>query len=281
MSNYFFRARVVPAAPAIFALILFLGLAPLGYAGAGVVLIGGLSREAKVQPGAKISGIIYLRNVTAEPVEVKVSLADYLFSADGKSSYDPPGSHPRSNATWVVLSPSRLTIQPEVTASVSYTIQAPKDGLSGTYWSVVLVEPVPKSDPEYLATKKDQVSLGIRTVNRYAVLLATDIGETGNEKVAFLDKQLLIKENERILQVDVANIGERQLRPAVWVELYDQQASLVGRFEGLLYRIYPGCSVRYQFPLSGVPAGRYQALFVVDNGGSGVFGAQYVLEIPK
>ena len=65
---------------------------------ASVSVVGGLTREIVLQPGARTEGCIVLRNNTDQPQEVKVYQTDYLFWADGRNEYGEPGATPRSNA---------------------------------------------------------------------------------------------------------------------------------------------------------------------------------------
>lgn len=248
---------------------------------AEVSVIGGLTREVTLDPGGRTEGRIILRNAGDEPQEVKVYQTDYRFWADGRNEYGEPGGVPRSNARWITHSPQQLTIPPRATESVYYTIQAPaQEGLCGTYWSMLMVEPIAAETLEPPQPEEDRVTIGIRTVMRYAIQMVTHIGDTGVRELKFADKQLIVEGEKRALRLDLENTGERWLVPRVWVELYDEQGTSLGRFEGGQFRIYPGCSVRYQIDLSEVPPGKYRALIVADNGDEYVFGAQYDLELP-
>jgi len=109
--------------------------------------------------------------------------------------------------------------------------------------------------------------------------MLTHIGDTGTRKIKFLDKKLFSQDGKTILQMDIENIGERWLTPTLWVELYDNQGTELGRFESGKRRIYPSCSVRYKVDLTDVPEGKYKALVVADNGDEYVFGAKYDLGI--
>ena len=247
---------------------------------APVSVVGGLTREATLQPGAKTEGRIVLRNSTDQPQEVKVYQTDYLFWADGRNQYGEPGSTPRSNARWIVHTPQQLTVPPRATESVYYTIQVPaQEDLRGTYWSMLMVEPISAETLEPPKPEEGKVTIGIRSVMRYAIQIVTHIGDTGTRDLKFADKQLLVEEGKPTLRLDLENTGERWLRPLIWAELYDQQGLSLGRFEGGRFRIYPGCSVRYHIDLSEVPAGKYRALIVADNGDEYVFGAQYDLDL--
>lgn len=243
---------------------------------AGISVVGGLTQEkiANPGPGDKFERTILLKNTEKKPLGVKIYKTDYLFYSDGTTLYGEPGGVPRSNASWITISPNRLTIHPGETVPVHYAVRVPDDpDLKGTYWGMVMVEPLAE------AASEENGKFGIQTVVRYGIQVVTHIGNSGTRQIKFSDKKLIVADGKRKLQIDMENIGERGLSPSVWTELYDQQGKLVGRFESSQLRIYPGCSVRHHVNLTDVPEGRYKALVVADNGDEYIFGAQYNLEI--
>lgn len=247
---------------------------------AGVSLIGGLSHKKQAEVGKTYKGIILIRNSGNKSQEVKLYQNDYLFFFDGTNIYGEPGKDPRSNADWLIFNPHRLTIPPDSTAAVNYTLKVPEDPkLVGTYWSVLMVEGIPETSPESGQAKKSETRIGITQVVRYAVQMVTHIGDTGERKLKFLDKKLLKEEEKTILQVDIENIGERYLSQFLWVELYDEQGRYIGQFEGRRLGTFPGTSVRNRVDLSDVPKGSYKAMVVVDCGGDYIFGADYTLKV--
>lgn len=278
---------------ALYLFLLFVVLANTALAGVSVV--GGLTREKALEPGAKLEGTIKLQNTGETTRQVNVYQTDYLFYADGSNLYGEPGSTARSNADWFTISPKRLTIPPGEAASVHYSGQVPEirelasintglelldqPNLVGTYWSMVMVEPVPETDLEAVEGEAGKVKIGIQTKVRYGIQIITNIGDTGVRRINFLDKRLANQEGKITLQLEIENVGERWLSPTVWVELYGDEGMQVGRFEAGKKRIYPECSVRHEVDLSGVPKGNYKALVVVDNGDEYVFGAKYDLGI--
>ncbi len=236
---------------------------------AGVAVVGSLARSHNVQPGQSFEGIILVKNTGRESVEVRLSQTDYQFFADGRTRYDPPGSHPRSNADWLTVRPVRFSLGADETVSVSYKGVVPeKPDLAGTYWSIVMVEPLARS-------ANNPTGLVVQTQVRFGVQLVTEVGDAPRGPIRVLDKKLIQKK----LQLDLENSGVRLLIPSVWVELFNRQGQSVGKFEAGRSRIFPGCSVRYQVDLTDVPAGRYSALVIVDNGDENVMGAQYELEL--
>jgi hypothetical protein len=262
---------------------------------AGISIMGDLAQEQSLQPGEKFEGTINLKNTGPKACQVNVYQTDYLFYADGTNIYDKAGNTSRSNASWISVGPSRLTILPDQTASVYYTVQVPEpvqlasgnnevqvNGnslLIGTYWSMVMIEPVPETGTEEIEDRTGRVTMGIQTRIRYGIQIITNIGDTGTREIKFENKKLFSQDGRTFLQMDITNFGQRWLYPNVWLELYNQEGKNLGHFESDQKRIYPGCSVRHKIELPNALPGKYQALIVADNGDDYVFGAKYNLEI--
>jgi len=245
---------------------------------AGILINSGLSQEYIVQPGGKVEGKITVRNTDASPLQVKIYQKDYLFFANGEAVYGEPGSTPRSNAGWISLSPTQLAVPPQEAAAVYYTIQVPeKLDLTGTYWSMVMVEPMAELGPDGNPGEKDQ--LRIQTIVRYGIQIVTDVGTGASRQIRFLDKKLIHERGQKILQLDIENIGESWLLASVWAEVYGKDGKSAGRFECGRARVYPGCSIRQGADLTKVPPGEYRVLVVVDNEDGYAVGAQYDLKV--
>jgi hypothetical protein len=258
---------------------------------AGILVMGELTREKTLQPGESFEGTINLKNTGETSCQVNVYQTDYLFYAEGSNIYGKTGTAVRSNADWLSVAPNRLTIPPNQMASVYYTVRVPQiqklastyndfqvpesPDLIGTYWSMVMVEPVPQTGPESIEDETRKAKMGIQTKIRYGIQMVTNIGDSGTRKIKFSDKRLTNQDGRRFLQIDIENIGERWLAPTLWVEIYDKHGAKAGRFESSKKRIYPGCSVRHKVDLTDVPKGKYKALVVADNGDEYVFGAKY------
>lgn len=245
-------------------------------ADAGMSVLGELSHVNILGPGEKGEGVIVLKNTEDSPVGVKVYQTDYLFFSDGRNLYDNPGSHPRSNALWLTLGRTQVVIPPQATFPLYYTVQAPRDTvLSGTYWSMIMVEQIPVATDE---CPKPKNSIGITTIMRYGVQIITEIGDTGTNNIKFLEKKLIQKDGKTLLQLDVENTGNKWYSPLVSCDLYNTEGAFVKRYECKKVRIFPTCSVSYQIPLD-VPKGKYKALILFDIGKNDIFGAEYDMEI--
>jgi hypothetical protein len=262
---------------AVFFLFIFLLAADTCLA--GVSVIGELARKKTVRPGERYEGVVTVKNSGDTAAEVRLYQTDYLFYADGRNIYGEPGSAPRSNAPWITAGPTQLTVPPKGTSAFHYTVKVPENnGLKGSFWSLLMVEPLAPPPPE-TEGKKGKVSVGLQTVIRYAVQIVTDIEESGERKIAFLNRQLTTKDGKTTFSVDIGNSGERRLSPVVWMDLYSAAGTHAGRFDSGRKGLYPECSVRNLFDLTEVPSGTYSALVVVDNEDDHVFGGQYEIVI--
>lgn len=257
-------------------------------ASAQVSVRSALSDDREVLPGATYTGTILVRNETDQPQQARIYQTDYHFYSDGTNRYEEAGTMPRSNAGWIQFSPSLLTLPPGETLPVSYEVTVPDTvGQAvpvGTYWSMVMVEGIPPNSPTSTLGDATHIHLGVQQVTRYGVQIATHvIGQPADlplKAVVLPDVNLVQQENgAKVLNIAVENTGVQMIRPAMWVEVYDEQGQSKGRIEGAVYRIYPGTSILQQFDLGQLPAGTYQALVVVDAGGNDLFGAQYTLDL--
>ena len=262
---------------------LFIVLFP-GQLKSQILVVGDLSRDREAQAGEKYEETIMLRNDSNEPQEAKIYQTDYSFKFDGTNNYAEPGTSPRSNAKWIVYSPTFVTVPPLSNATISYTVTVPAEignaKLIGTYWSMMMVEGIPKGAGESsMPTDPKKVQMGIRQIIRYGIQIATHIAKTGQKSIRFLDTKLVTgKAGERSLVIDIENNGDIGFRPDVYVELFNDKGVSVGKFPGSKSRIYPGTSIRQTIDLTKVPSGTYKAMVVVDGGGEDIFGAQHTIK---
>ena len=261
----------------LFGLLFILLLA--GAASGNLTVLGGLSHERTADRGDAYEGIIRVRNDDQTPCEIRAYQTDYAFQADGTTFYNDPGTSPRSNASWVSISPQWLTLPGMSTASIRYRVEVPPDDeLHGSYWSMVMIEPTVAAS-QVISDEGGRNQIGLLTFVRYGVQIVTDIRDTGNTEIRFSDTKLVARDGRRLLEVDLENTGDTWLSPLFSVDLYDEQGAHAVHLDGERQRIYPGCSVRHQLDLTDIPDGQYKALAIVDNRDEYVFGAQYDLWI--
>lgn len=247
---------------------------------AQVAVLDDAVQERAARPGETYEGVLRVRNTTGAPLEVKVYLTDYAFDADGGTDYPPAGSLPRSSARWVGLGTSALRLAAGETAQVPYRVAVPAGAGDGSYWTMVMVEPLQAGDAEATRPAPARGQVGLRAKMRFGVQLATHVGPpAAGTELAFAAPRAVASGGRRALEVDVRNPGARAVRPALRLELFDRDGNAVARVEAVRGLLYPGTSLRHSFDLGAVPAGTYHALVVGDAGGDRLFGARYDLAL--
>lgn len=285
----------------LFVIFIILSMSTCGKA--EVIIEGKLIREKSVQPGETYQVYIQIKNNGTRPAQIKIYQTDYLFSYQGWCRYpEPAGQIERSNGNWINFTPSLLVIPPRENSTINCTIHVPSDySLKGTYWSMLMIEEmIPDDEINHSNTPDPQTTdstLNIQQIMRYGIQLISNIGDSGTRDLKILDQKLILsppsennkdnneenliekREEEYVLQLDIENTGERLLRPLAWVELYDQQGSFIGRYEGGKFIIFPENSVRYKINLKNLLSQEYKALVILDNGDENIWGSQFTLSI--
>jgi hypothetical protein len=256
----------------------------LNSAHAAVMLSGGLSHEYTLNPGGTVSGVLELKNTGNEPAEVKIYQEDVKVKADGSTEYTPgTGSHPRSNASWISLDTDRVTLDAGASQSVPYTLHVPTGNLQGSYWSMLMLEPVSnKSRESQLAqTAQDQPSLTIHQKVRYAVQVLTNVGNKGASELNFAAPSVARDDQGvRWFSVDLSNTGTRHSRPKVSLDVFAADGSSIGKFEAETHGLYNNEREAFNINLNSLQPGNYKALLAAEDNNSGqVFGSDINLTI--
>ena len=250
-----------------------------------VAVTSGWRTERSATPGETYQGAITLHNATDTTQMVTLSLADYGFDAAGSSSFGAPGSNVRSNASWITLSQQAVSVPPQGTQVVGYTVIVPAGASAdmyilgapagivpsgGTYWSVVLVEgedrsPAPADPSEFTITPKI----------RYAVQLVTHVGQTGECQLAFGAPRV----QTGTMQVDITGAGTRACRPNLKLEVYNSDGALQQATTLRGSYLYPGTSFRQKFDMAPLTPGAYSFLLLADVGADRLQGARFQVQV--
>ncbi|MEA4936152.1 MAG: hypothetical protein VB102_05855 [Paludibacter sp.] len=242
-------------------------------ANASVEVLGSLKHAYKVKPGDVIKGEIKIQNNDSTDQEVKVYQTDLLYNLEEKTFYDEPGNNKRSNAQWIQFSPKSVILKSKEVRLVQYEIMVPQNSeLKGTYWSVIMVEGVVPIDPN------QKGDLNIRTVTRYAIQMVTDMSETGNGLLKFMEPTLVREDKKLFLAVDLVNNGDHYIAPEVSLELFDESGQSAGIITAPKKGLYPTTSTRFKLDLEGIQSKKtYKAMIIAAGQGDDVFGLEYTL----
>jgi len=250
-------------------------LAPVA-ARAQIAVVGSTVEERVAAAGESYVGTVVVRNLTQQDQPVRIYQTDYLFFADGTSHFNDPGTTARSNAPWITPTVRSLLVPPQSEMTVTYTVKVPaSDSLKGTYWSAIMVEGAPN---EANRSSGGRPQVGVGSVMRYAVQVATHIQASGSRKVTFANSKFLTNpDSTQTFELDVLNAGDRGYRPALWIEVYDAEGALKANARQERGLLYPGTSLRQVFALGRLAPGTYRAIVFADSGEDAVFASQFTI----
>jgi hypothetical protein len=243
----------------IFTLILFVFTFSISSFSA-IIILNGLSHKFKVQNGEVHKGTIEVSNTGSTDQAVKLYQTDYTFSSDGSSNYGVPGLLPRSNAKWVEVGENMFTLKPKEKRVVNFQITVPSgDSLSGTYWSVIMLEGLLPPD-----TTKQMGQFNIRTVTRYAVQIITTTGIEGIRELIIENTKVEKKGDKRLIVTEIKNTGDYMFETLLICELFDE-AGISKKIESpYRKKLYPNTSALFELDVTSFPAGKYNALILAD-----------------
>ena len=247
-------------------------------ADAQVTLLSSTLEEKQVVPGEQYTGVIRVRNDSNRPHEVKLYQTDYAFSADGKTLYDAPGLAKRSNAKWIQITPQRLVIPPRGDAVARYTVTVPTGDLKGSYWSMIMVEPISEGSLESSQTAPGnaRAQVGLQTAVRYGVQIASHFAGEATRDARFTNASASkTKSGKAALRFDFINTGELAYRPQFTIQLIDANGKQVLERKASRGLVYPGSSIRQQFDLPANVRGAHRLVVLADTGGNDLVGAQF------
>jgi hypothetical protein len=170
-------------------------------------------------------------------------------------------------------------VPPSQSLDIPFTVAVPAAvPASGSFWSMVMVETVPRGSAQSSLAppdpKKGTITIAARF--RSAVQIVTNIGNDLKRDAQFeAPTALVAKDSSRGLQFDLRNTGTIAFMPTFTVELYAEDGTHVNTFTTVRELTYPGNSFRQQFNFGRLPAGKYRTIVTMDAGESAVFGAQY------
>lgn len=243
---------------------------------ASIVITNGLTHTHAVKGGVVYSGVIGIQNTADVAQNVRLYQKDYTYSADGRSHYEDPGQNPRSNLHWIELNTNLLTLEAKGKMEVLYEITVPHEMEAGSYWSVIMVEPVADIQPS-----NERASVQIRSIVRYSIQIVTTNDHPARALLQFMSFQLAEREGERVLDIAIANAGDLYHVVETSMTVFDRASGeQKGVFRTNKLSLLPQNSKRFTMALRGLEPGAYRASVVAVTQDEEAFGINIELEVP-
>lgn len=244
---------------------------------AGIVVLNGLTHTYKVENGKVYKGKIGIENTGTTPQSVKLFLQDFSYKADGSIHYTEIHTHKRSNGDWIKLNTNLITLKGKEKTEVFYEITVPNHPADpGSYWSVIIVEPVDEIKPS-----NDKAGVNITSVIRYAIQVITDYEtEKAKPDLKFESVKIEKEDGKQIAKIAIANNGNLYCKPTVSIEIYNRKTGeRLGSYTSIPMGLLPQTSKSFHIDISIVPADHYKAVLIATDEEENAFALNVELEV--
>ncbi|KQT28508.1 hypothetical protein ASG22_20125 [Chryseobacterium sp. Leaf405] len=244
---------------------------------AGIVILNGLSHSYKVENGKVYKGKIEMENTSNQPQSVKIFLQDFSYKSDGTINYSAPQTNNRTNADWIKFNTNLVTIKGKQKTEVYYEITIPNTiSNPGSYWSVIMVEPVEDLKPD---DSKQGVS--ITSVIRYAIQVITDFNaDKAKPDLKFESIKIENEEGFRTAQIAIANNGNLYCKPTASLEIYNRKTGeKIGTFSSIAMGLLPHTSKKFSIKLNTLTPDKYNAVIIATDENENAFALNVELEV--
>lgn len=243
---------------------------------AGISVINGLIHEYKIEEGKSYRGFIEIQNMGLNDQAVKISKNDFLCNSDGQVFYEKPVKHERSNASWIELRGTNIILRPKEKYRLVFQVNVPVKLVNpGSYWSVILVEPVGE-----VKLDENVKAVNVLTRVRYAVQIVCTTTTPSKAGITFRNTAISKIQDKRYLIIDLEDTGELFHRVAVTAEFYNAgSGSSEGVYKSNLQSIFPFTSRRYMLDITALKPGDYKGVILADCSDDNIFGLDMMLSI--
>ncbi|MCE3077288.1 WxL protein host-binding domain-containing protein [Chryseobacterium gwangjuense] len=258
----------------LFLLVFTLQFVPLQ---ASIVVLNGLTHIYKVENGQIYKGKVTLQNTGNAPQNVKIFLQDFSYQSDGSIYYTAPHTNEKSNTDWIKLNTNLVSLKAKEKTDVYFEIAMPgKMTLSGSYWSVIIVEPVDDIKPS-----NNSPGVTITSVVRYAIQVITNY-DTENVKPSLKFESVKVEKEgkQKTVKIGIANNGNVYCKPTANIEIYNRKTGdKVGTFSSMPMGLLPNTSKSFNIDISKILPDKYNAVIIATDEDENAFALNVELEV--
>ncbi|WP_076594845.1 MULTISPECIES: DUF3324 domain-containing protein [unclassified Chryseobacterium] len=244
---------------------------------AGIVILNGLTHSYKIENGKVYKGKVAIENTGSIPQSVKIFLQDYTYHADGTINYTALRTNKRSNGEWLKLNTNLVTLKGKEKTEIFYEITVPNKAIDpGSYWSVIIVEPVEEIKPS-----DNKPGVSITSVIRYAIQVITDVeAEKGQPDLKFENVKVEKQEGKQTAKIAIANHGNLYCKPTASIEIYNRKTGeKMGTYSSLTMGLLPDTSKTFYIDISRLPPDKYKATIIATDEEENAFALNVELEV--
>ncbi|TZG00322.1 DUF3324 domain-containing protein (plasmid) [Chryseobacterium panacisoli] len=258
-------------------LLLIILILQFSFLHAGIVILNGLTHSYKIENGKVYKGKVAIENTSNTPQSVKLFLQDFAYHADGTINYSALHTNKRTNGEWIKLNTNLVTLKGKEKTEVFYEITVPNQARdSGSYWSVIIVEPV-----EDIKPSDNKAGVNITSVIRYAIQVITDFEtEKAKPDLKFESVKVEKQEGKQTVKIAIANNGNLYCKPTTAIEIYNRKTGeKIGTYSSLTMGLLPDTSKTFYIDISKIPPDKYKAAIIATDEEENAFALNVELEV--
>ena len=180
--------------------------------------------ELPMMPGTEktvVVNLIYTADTGhGQPVRVIAYLGDWGISQKGKVVFYSAGSQANSASSWLVYSPTEVTVESGRVHPIRVTISVPKDATPGDHLAALFVESRPESNKGGDTRKQVQVKFRLAAVFYIMVPTLTKKGSLASLTSEAVESGIAVTPR-------LENAGNCHVRPTYSIKVFDQLGTTV------------------------------------------------------
>jgi hypothetical protein len=225
------------------------------------------SLDFALNVGESGNQVITVENTSDKVESFVVSASDYDYDDSGKMKFLPLGTSKRSCSSYMTITPSYLTLNPNQSVKVNVLMNVPQDSVK-TRWGIVSI----RSEKEYIgiAADKDVVRAGLIITPEIAVKVLQTPPNLTFTKMTIREFQEMKQDSgdsTRVFKVKLANEGEVRTKAKVYLTASNLETLKETTIEPVEITLLPGVNsdVKLNLP-NDLNPGTYSLAAIMDYG---------------
>lgn len=239
-------ATASPAEPAF-------ALSPVGASGA--LLLPGA-------PGRVLRGSVLVRNLSRQPVTVKLQAADIRNASNGNADY--ATASPSRTGSWLTLADDSVRLEARSSRQVPFTVSIPGEARGGSHYAGIVG--VDASEIAAAAAKKTAKgkNFNFSRINRQALPLTIRLPGPSSRSLALTSAKLMVEPAGAGLMLGLLPGGSELIQGARIKLRVTRGARTILTYSSTLGQLFPGTRLNHRIAWKGRPTeGSYRVQGVI------------------
>ncbi|MDD5617882.1 MAG: hypothetical protein PHG69_02205 [Candidatus Omnitrophica bacterium] len=216
--------------------------------------------RVRLPPGWSDGGVIKVDNVSADPIDIRVYVGDWIYSdQDGSKDFLPFNTDPKSCSEWIKFYPAYFTIPAHGSQKVNYVVAIPKDAIGGHYSALFF-------EVESGTTVDAKNGAMVKVYNRLASLFYVEPEGTIERKAEINDVKIEKTKDTIEIKADFSNTGNIDIITKGIFDIIDEEGVVFarGEFNEIYTMQQDKAKLSAKSNIANFPAGQYDLIFTFD-----------------